>query len=64
MSRGDGQRFVIRTRHLVRLCGDLVAYAKQSGRWWVPALIVALGIATVLALTAQTIVTPVIYALF
>lgn len=55
---------MIRTRHLVRLCGDLVAYAKQSGRWWVPALIVALGIATVLALTAQTIVTPVIYALF
>lgn len=43
---------------------DLGLYAWRSGRWWVPALVVAFALVVVLAVTAKVVVPVAVYTLF
>lgn len=51
-------------RHIGRLTGDLARYGWWTGAWWLPLVVVALAASAVLAVTAKTVVTPMVYVLF
>ncbi len=55
---------MILCRHLLRAVGDLGLYAVRSGRWWVPAVVVVLGIAGLIAVTVKVVVPTAVYTLF
>ena len=47
-----------------RFVRDQCAYCLRSGAWWVPAVIVLLAVAAVLAATAQVVVPHAVYVMF
>lgn len=47
-----------------RLAGQLAAYAWLTGRWWLPVVTVVFLLAALLAVTAKTVVAPVVYVFF
>lgn len=51
-------------RHASRLCLELATYSVRSGRWWVPAIILVLSVATVVAVTTKAAVPVAVYVLF
>jgi hypothetical protein len=54
----------LRARHLLRLTGDLMAYAVINRAWWVPPLTLLLGLATLLVLIGQAAAPVTLYPLF
>ena len=55
---------MIFVRHLFRTLVDLAAFGADSGRWWVPAVTILLGLAVLVSLTAKAVVGPAVYVLF
>jgi hypothetical protein len=55
---------VLRLRHGVRLCRELIAYAVINRTWWVLPLIVALGAVTLLIAVGQAVAPYTLYTLF
>lgn len=55
---------ILRARHLLRLTGDLMAYAVINRAWWVPPLTLLLALATVLVLIGQAAAPVTLYPLF
>lgn len=51
-------------RHGARFVRDQGLYCLRTGAWWLPAVVVVLGIAVVLAATAQVVVPNAVYVLF
>lgn len=51
-------------RNALRMLRDLGGYAVDSGRWWIPAVIVLLGLAAVVAVTVKVVVPTTVYVLF
>jgi hypothetical protein len=54
----------LRVRHLLRLTGDLMAYAVINRAWWVPPLTLLLALATLLVLIGQAAAPVTLYPLF
>lgn len=54
----------LRARHLLRLTGDLMAYAAINRAWWVPPLTLLLALATLLVLIGQAAAPVTLYPLF
>lgn len=55
---------IIRVRYALGLLRDILAFAKSSGQWWLPVVVVLMAIAGVLALTAKVVVPSAVYVLF
>jgi hypothetical protein len=55
---------VLRLRHLVRLSGELVAYAVVNRAWWVIPLTLILALATLLVVIGQAAAPVTLYPLF
>jgi hypothetical protein len=55
---------VILLRHIGRFVTDQVTYCVRVGAWWIPVAAVIIGIAVILAATAQVVVPHVVYVLF
>ncbi len=51
-------------RAAARLAGDLVAYGRWTGRWWLPIVTAVFALSVLLALTAKTVVAPALYVFF
>jgi hypothetical protein len=61
---GDYTRAVLRARHLVRLAGDLTAYAVVNRAWWLPALTLLLALVALLITVGQAAAPVTLYPLF
>jgi hypothetical protein len=55
---------LLKARHLVRLSGDLVAYAVVNRAWWVPALTLLLALVALLITIGQAAAPVTLYPLF
>jgi hypothetical protein len=57
-------RRVLRARHLVRLSGDILAYAVVNRAWWVIPVMLVLGLATLLVVVGQAAAPVTLYPMF
>jgi hypothetical protein len=55
---------MIPIRHAGRFTLVMLQWAWRSGQWWMPLLVLGLGVAAALAGTAQTVAPTLFYALF
>jgi hypothetical protein len=55
---------ILRTRHLVRLGADLMAFAVINRAWWVPPLTILLALAVLLVIIGQAAAPVTLYPLF
>ena len=51
-------------RSLLLMVRDLGSYTVRSGTWWLPVVVVVLGITAVVMLTAKVVVPTAVYVLF
>ena len=55
---------MLRLEHLVRLVGDVVAYAVVNRAWWVIPMTVLLALATLLVVVGQAAAPVTLYPMF
>ena len=55
---------ILRTRHLLRLVGEVGAYAVVNRAWWVPPLTLLLALVTLLVVMGQAAAPVTLYPLF
>ncbi|HMS14941.1 MAG TPA: hypothetical protein PKD80_17715 [Microthrixaceae bacterium] len=53
-----------RARAVAQLLGDLVSLGARTGRWWVPVIVVMLGIGAAVAVSAKVVVPAATYVMF
>lgn len=51
-------------RSIARLVSDLLVHASSSRRWWMPLVMLLLGVAAAFAITAKLLVPTTMYVLF
>jgi hypothetical protein len=51
-------------RHAGRFIRDQITYCIRVGAWWVPLAVIILGVAVVVAATAQVVVPTAVYVFF
>lgn len=55
---------MLMVRHGVRMVGEFIAWARSSGRLWIPLLLPMIVIAAMVVASSKVVVTTIVYTLF